>query len=241
MKSYTLNTVFTFGKFNGKTLKDVLETQPGYLEWCAINLNHFYLGEGVVNEIEALFPSFKLSKVAEDALQKKKGQMANVDPRELEEIRRRCEMAHLTPNEEDDCWIYKREWAICKRTGKRNAVIMYNGRKCHARGVAYILKYGPVPEDVPISRTCSTPFCINPKHLKAQKPNPKLLQEVREANKRVRPPQDSSTREPERRRARNFNYDEGEKLPDVFARDELDGEPELQELWDEQYEQGNYE
>ena len=40
---------------------------------------------------------------------------------------------------------------------------------------------------------------------------------------------------------RNISYDEGEKLPDVLARDELDGEPELQELWDEQYEQGNYE
>jgi hypothetical protein len=164
-----------------------------------------------------------------------------MNPGNLEEIRRQCEMAHLTPDKENDCWIYKGNLAISKRTGKRNAVIFYKGKNCPARCVAYELEYGPVPEDVGISRTCSTPFCINPKHLRAQKADPKLLQEVRESNKKVRPLHDSSTRKPETRFVRNISYDEGEKLPDVLARDELDGEPELQELWDEQYEQGNYE
>ncbi len=43
MKFYTLDTEFTFGKFSGKTIREVIEIQPDYINWCAINLGHFYI------------------------------------------------------------------------------------------------------------------------------------------------------------------------------------------------------
>lgn len=41
MKFYTLDTEFTFGKYEGKTVKEILELQPTHLDCCAINLDHF--------------------------------------------------------------------------------------------------------------------------------------------------------------------------------------------------------
>ena len=33
MKRYHLNTEFTFGKYKGRTVKDVLKNDPGYYGW----------------------------------------------------------------------------------------------------------------------------------------------------------------------------------------------------------------
>lgn len=51
MKFYDLETVFTFGKFKGKTLREVFEIQPSYVEWCCINLDHFYIDIGKLESL----------------------------------------------------------------------------------------------------------------------------------------------------------------------------------------------
>jgi broad specificity phosphatase PhoE len=59
---YTLDTEFTFGKYEGKTVKEILELQPTYLDWCAINLDHFYISEEIIAEIKVIKPDFTLTE-----------------------------------------------------------------------------------------------------------------------------------------------------------------------------------
>ncbi len=61
MKFYTLDTEFTFGKFQGNTVRQVIDIQPSYLDWCALNLDHFYISDEVIEEIKGVIPDFKLS------------------------------------------------------------------------------------------------------------------------------------------------------------------------------------
>jgi len=68
MKFYNLDTEFTFGKFEGKTVKDILDIQPSYLDWCAINLDHFYISDEVVEEIKAIKPDFTLTEEGKQKL-----------------------------------------------------------------------------------------------------------------------------------------------------------------------------
>jgi hypothetical protein len=62
MKFYNLDTKYSFGKYVGKTLREIIEIQPSYIDWCAINLEHFYIDEDVIDEIKALKTDFSLSK-----------------------------------------------------------------------------------------------------------------------------------------------------------------------------------
>lgn len=62
MKFYSLDTEFTFGKYESKTVREILEIQPSYLDWCAINLEHFYISEEVIDEIKATYSDFKISE-----------------------------------------------------------------------------------------------------------------------------------------------------------------------------------
>lgn len=71
MKFYTLNTKFTFGKFSGKTLEEVLKIQPGYIDWCLINLDHYCLSKHVIEQIKVLKPGFTISEKAEQILSDK--------------------------------------------------------------------------------------------------------------------------------------------------------------------------
>ena len=71
MKSYTLDTEFTFGKFEGKTVKLVVDIEPDYIVWCAINLDHFYISDDVLEEIKNVSPSFNFSEEGVKRLNKK--------------------------------------------------------------------------------------------------------------------------------------------------------------------------
>lgn len=71
MKSYDLDTLFTFGKYEGKTLKEIIEQEPDYLDWCVINLDHFYLSDDMVEEITKINKNFKLSDIALEKLKEK--------------------------------------------------------------------------------------------------------------------------------------------------------------------------
>jgi len=71
MKFYNLDTEFTFGKFKGKTVREVLDIQHSYIDWCAINLDHFFISDEVKEEIKSIVPNFSISEEAQNKLSEK--------------------------------------------------------------------------------------------------------------------------------------------------------------------------
>jgi hypothetical protein len=71
MKFYSLDSVFTFGQFEGKTVREVIATQPSYIEFCARELDHFYLNDDVLEAIDSLGAVFTLSSAARERLEAK--------------------------------------------------------------------------------------------------------------------------------------------------------------------------
>lgn len=71
MKSYNLDTIFTFGKWRGDTLGDVFEAEPEYIEWCIQNRDDFYLGDEVIEELEEIHPEFTFSDKSIEILEGK--------------------------------------------------------------------------------------------------------------------------------------------------------------------------
>lgn len=71
MKFYDLDTEFTFGKFEGNTVRQILDLQPSYLDWCAVNLDHFYISENVIEEIKTIKPDFALTEEGKQKLDEK--------------------------------------------------------------------------------------------------------------------------------------------------------------------------
>lgn len=43
MKKYHLNTTMSFGKHNGKSIQQIIDQNPHYINWCIINLDYFML------------------------------------------------------------------------------------------------------------------------------------------------------------------------------------------------------
>ncbi|NJK84515.1 MAG: hypothetical protein HC912_12710 [Saprospiraceae bacterium] len=77
MKFYNLDTEFTFGKFEGKTVREVLDVQHSYIDWCAINLDHFYISDEVIDEIKEIVPDFSISEEGKSKLSEKYGDWEN--------------------------------------------------------------------------------------------------------------------------------------------------------------------
>ncbi len=71
MKVYELETTFGFGKYEGKTVRQILDLQPSYLNWCAITLDHFYISDEVIDEIILIKPNFTMSDIAKNKLNEK--------------------------------------------------------------------------------------------------------------------------------------------------------------------------
>lgn len=71
MKFYDLDTEFTFGKFEGNTVRQILDLQPSYLDWCAVNLDHFYISKNVIEEIKTIKPDFALTEEGKQKLYEK--------------------------------------------------------------------------------------------------------------------------------------------------------------------------
>jgi hypothetical protein len=78
MKFYNLDTEFTFGKFEGETVKEILNIDHAYLEWCAIHLDHFYMTEKVIEEVREIIPGFSISEEAKQSLKDKFDNWQNV-------------------------------------------------------------------------------------------------------------------------------------------------------------------
>jgi len=72
MKEYTLNTKFNFGKHKSETLKQVVDLDYNYIEWCLIYHREFIISNEVLNEIKDYNPEFTISELAEFARQLKK-------------------------------------------------------------------------------------------------------------------------------------------------------------------------
>ncbi len=54
MKFYDLDSVFTFGKYEGKTIKEVFERDPKYIDFCFNNIDEFYVSPEVMRELRAM-------------------------------------------------------------------------------------------------------------------------------------------------------------------------------------------
>ncbi|EIA08672.1 hypothetical protein [Flavobacterium frigoris] len=71
MKYYNYDTVLTFGKHKGQTLIEAVEYDADYIDWCAINLDHFYVTPEVIKFIKKKFPYIAVGPEAIDYLQEK--------------------------------------------------------------------------------------------------------------------------------------------------------------------------
>lgn len=77
MKFFNLDTEFTFGEFDGKTLKQVLEIQPSYIDWCAVNIDQFYVTDVVIEEIKTFIPDFAFTEKGKRMLADKYSEWQN--------------------------------------------------------------------------------------------------------------------------------------------------------------------
>ena len=71
MKFYDLNTVLNFGKFKNKTIQEMAGIQPSYLDWCAINLEDFYIDKEEIEALKEAYPGFSFSEDAKGKLAEK--------------------------------------------------------------------------------------------------------------------------------------------------------------------------
>lgn len=71
MNYYSLESKFDFGKYNQKTLKEVIEIDKSYVEWCLINVHDFSFDANLVSELFLNRETYLLSKEALIALSKK--------------------------------------------------------------------------------------------------------------------------------------------------------------------------
>lgn len=67
MKVYDLNTSFTFGKYEGKSLDDVFRTDPQYIQQCMIAVEDFAIDERAMQKLFEKYPEVDFSDEAIDA------------------------------------------------------------------------------------------------------------------------------------------------------------------------------
>lgn len=53
-----INDVFTFGKFKGKTILEVLENKPSYIVWCIENIKNFTIDPVLSKELLEQYHDF---------------------------------------------------------------------------------------------------------------------------------------------------------------------------------------
>ncbi len=54
MKFYDIDSIFTFGKYEGKTLAEVFEVDPKYIKYCQDNIDEFYIAPNVLKELKTV-------------------------------------------------------------------------------------------------------------------------------------------------------------------------------------------
>jgi hypothetical protein len=66
MKAYDLNTRFTTGKYEGKTLEEVFQQDTSYIEKCLIGDEDFAIGDKTIQKLFEKYPEIDLSDEAID-------------------------------------------------------------------------------------------------------------------------------------------------------------------------------
>ena len=54
MKFYDIDSVFTFGKYEGMTIAEVYQKDPKYLKYCEENIDEFYVSPSVMRELKSM-------------------------------------------------------------------------------------------------------------------------------------------------------------------------------------------
>ena len=61
---FKLETEIWFGKFKGKSVGEVLDLSPSYIDWCMREVDRFVLSESVLESIRKSHPRCRFSSVA---------------------------------------------------------------------------------------------------------------------------------------------------------------------------------
>lgn len=67
VKEYKIDSVFNLhiGKYAGKTIKEIIQLEPSYIDWYMINNFDFYISKETINKITQINPMFSLSEKGE--------------------------------------------------------------------------------------------------------------------------------------------------------------------------------
>gem|GEM_PF-547732 len=84
MKFYDVDSIFTFGKYEGETLAEVFEKDPKYIKYCEENIDDFYIAPDVLKELRASSRDNKLltanlDEMSDEELRDFMNQMNDID------------------------------------------------------------------------------------------------------------------------------------------------------------------
>lgn len=54
MKFYDIESIFTFGKYEGMTIEEVYQIDPKYIKYCEENIDEFYVSPSVMRELKSM-------------------------------------------------------------------------------------------------------------------------------------------------------------------------------------------
>ncbi len=84
MKFYDVDAVFTFGKYEGKSLAEVYVKDPKYLNFCSENIDEFYVSPAVMKELKSA--KFKADEIEFDDFDDEDEMFDEEEIEELEEV-----------------------------------------------------------------------------------------------------------------------------------------------------------
>lgn len=114
MEFYELDTEFTFGKYQGKTLEEVFEIDPAFIDYCLINHEHFNLSDDILEELKELNPDFQFS---EEALDKREDKFAKWEEGDGDEV----DDEHFYSEEFESFDEFEEDDAVGGSSGKKNS------------------------------------------------------------------------------------------------------------------------
>ena len=84
MKFYDIDSIFTFGKYEGETLAEVFEKDPKYIKYCQENIDDFYIAPDVLKELRSSSRDNKLltanlDEMSDEELRDFMNQMNDID------------------------------------------------------------------------------------------------------------------------------------------------------------------
>lgn len=74
METYEIDTVFGFGKYIGHNLRTLAPVDPGYIEWCILNIDSFHIEPETLIQLREEGVSLPLSAAALNILMEKQKQ-----------------------------------------------------------------------------------------------------------------------------------------------------------------------